>query len=288
MFKNKVLQLCHGKQNDYSDIITTQELNEKNSTSASQDRKLFIGKTTKFELTVIGKAAFKAGVDYKKAHLMHSELKAAQDHLILSNYAHLLYLVICFNSNAQGDELFAADAAILFRVYNSLDPTTQKLFKLLGFTEAQAAKLAKTLSIQGSMELKLNRLYKVLILQDIINLAPLPSVALKYNIERGMLQNLISQSTAAASAVVRLCEQVEEFWCFKPLFERISAKMDRCGTVELEPLLNLPAVKIVSQYCNFYFLQMKLIFKNRIEPNNFMLLVLKQLRTLPNAGQCNW
>ncbi|XP_016965729.1 helicase POLQ-like [Drosophila biarmipes] len=245
MFKNKVLQLTEppakSKINS-SEIITTQDVNQTNRPVG--ERRLLIGQSTPFKLTNIGRAAFKAGIDYKRANAIHKELKQAQQQLILTNYLHLLYLVVCFNSNERGDELFPADAGILFGVYTSLPPDSQALFKQLGFTEAHAARLFKTHSVQGPLSLQLNRLYKVLILADILNLLPLPSVATKYNVERGTLQHLISQSTAASSAIVRLCEELEEFWCYKPLFERILHKMDRCGTFELEPLMELPAVKI--------------------------------------------
>ncbi|EDV96295.1 helicase POLQ-like [Drosophila grimshawi] len=245
MFKNKVLQLSEsapkGKPNS-SDIMTTQDVNP--SCRAAADRRLLISQSTRFQLTSIGRAAFKAGIDYKRAFAIHKELQLAQQQLILTSYVHLLYLLVCFNSNERGDELFPADANILFREYTSLPMQTQALFMQLGFTEAHAARLAKTQSVQGPLALQLNRLYKVLILADVLALLPLPSVASKYNIERGTLQQLISQCTAAASAIMRLCEQMDEFWCYKPLFERIHHKMDRCGTLELEPLLELPAVKI--------------------------------------------
>ncbi|XP_016975255.2 helicase POLQ-like [Drosophila rhopaloa] len=245
MFKNKVLQVnepaAKSKINS-SEIITTQDVNQTNRPAG--ERRLLIGQSTPFKLTNIGRAAFKAGIDYKRANAIHKELKQAQQQLILTNYLHLLYLVVCFNSNEKGDELFPADASILFGVYTSLPPDSQALFKQLGFTEAHAARLFKTQSVQGPLSLQLNRLYKVLVLADILNLLPLPNVATKYNVERGTLQHLISQSLAASSAIVRLCEELEEFWCFKPLFERILHKMDRCGTFELEPLMELPAVRI--------------------------------------------
>ncbi|XP_030572640.1 helicase POLQ-like [Drosophila novamexicana] len=245
MFKNKVLQLREtapkGKPNS-SDIMTTQDINQ--SSRSASDRRLLISQSTRFQLTNIGRAAFKAGIDYKRAFAIHRELQQAQQQLILTSYVHLLYLVVCFNSNERGDEMFPADANILFREYTSLSTQTQALFKQLGFTEAHAARLAKTQSVQGPLALQLNRLYKVLILADVLALVPLPSVASKYNVERGTLQQLISQCTAAASAIVRLCEQIDEFWCYRPLFERINQKMDRCGTLELESLLELPAVKI--------------------------------------------
>ncbi|KAH8270007.1 hypothetical protein KR018_002133 [Drosophila ironensis] len=245
MFRNKVLQLTEPADKskvNCSDIITTQDAIP--STSPAGQRRLLIGQSTLFKLTNIGRAAFKAGIDYKRANAMHKELKQAQQQLILSNYCHLLYLIVCFNSNEKGDELFPADASVLFQAYTSLLPESQALFKLLGFTEAHAARLFKTQSVQGPLSVQLNRLYKVLILAEILDLKPLPGVASKYNVERGTLQHLISQSTAACSAIVRLCEEMAEFWCYKPLFERILHKMDRCGTYELEPLMELPAVKI--------------------------------------------
>ncbi|KAH8320247.1 hypothetical protein KR067_010727 [Drosophila pandora] len=245
MFKKKVLQLSEPDSKskiDCSEIITTQDANQSNRPAG--ERRLLIGQSTRFKLTSIGRAAFKAGIDYKKAQAIHRELKQAQQQLILTNYSHLLYLVVCFNSNEKGDELFPANASILFRAYTSLPVESQALFRQLGFTEAHAARLLKTQSVQGPLSVQLNRLYKVLILEDVLELIPLPTVANKYNVERGTLQHLISQSIAASSAIVRLCEEMDEFWCYKPLFERILHKMDRCGTYELEPLLELPAVKI--------------------------------------------
>ncbi|XP_055856118.1 helicase POLQ-like isoform X1 [Episyrphus balteatus] len=248
MFKHKVLQLkdtTKGSSPNSSDILTTQEMRETTSANlVNNPRQLVLCKTTRFELTTIGKAAFKAGIDYKKTNLMYKELKNAQKSMVLSNYSHLLYLVVSFNSSENGEGLFTVNPSVLFREYTKLDENTQCLFKVLGITEAHAAKMAKTMSTKGPMEVQLSRLYKVLILLDVLNLMPLHLVATKFSVERGMLQTLVNQSVAAASALVRLCEQVEEFWCYKPLFEKISGKMDRCGTLELEPLLDLPAVKI--------------------------------------------
>ncbi|XP_030385785.1 helicase POLQ-like [Scaptodrosophila lebanonensis] len=224
-------------------LFVTEDLYQK-SLQLTTDCRLFISQTTRFELTKIGRAAFKAGIDYKRAISLHKELMLAQNHLILSNYSHLLYLIVSCNSNEQGDEFFKAEADILFRLYSEISPETQALFSLLGFNEAHAAKLAKTKSIQGPLALQLNRLYKVLILMEILDVGSLPEVANKFDIERGTLQQFINQSNAAASALVRLCQEIGEFWCYTPLFERINEKMDRCGTIELEPLLELPAVKI--------------------------------------------
>uniref|UniRef100_A0A1A9WCV6 Helicase POLQ-like n=1 Tax=Glossina brevipalpis TaxID=37001 RepID=A0A1A9WCV6_9MUSC len=245
MFKNKILKMSAGQFNkEGSHIVTSQDIQNKVVVSQLNEKKLIISKKSRFELTTIGKAAFKANIDYNKAYAIYHELKIAQKHLVLTNYIHILYLVIAFNSNANADDLFPADASIFFQIYEQLDDVTQMIFTLTGFTEAHAAKMGKTMSIQGPLEKQSNRLYKVLILNDIINLMPLPTIAAKYNIERGLLQSLTNQATAGANALVRLCDEMEEFWCFNALFERIAKKMDKCSTAELEPLLELPSVKV--------------------------------------------
>ncbi|KAI9588682.1 helicase POLQ-like [Glossina fuscipes] len=245
MFRNKVLKMSTSQSSikDGADIVTSQDIQNKVDVSQLNEKKLIISKNSRFELTTIGKAAFKASVDYVKAYAIYNELKIAQKHLILTNFAHILYLVVAFNSNANADDLFSADASILFRAYEQLDDITRMLFTLIGFTEAHAAKMGKTMSIQGPLEKQSNRLYKVLILNDIINLMPLPTVATKYNIERGLLQSLTGQTTAGANALIRLCNEINEFWCFNALFDQLAKKIDRCGTLELEPLLELPSVK---------------------------------------------
>lgn len=247
MFRYKVLRInsiAEGEKVDNNDmIITTQDDNR--TTSQTNNNCIYIGRNTQFHLTKIGRASFKAGIDYNRASVVCNELHNSLKHLILSNNLHLLYLIICFNSNANGDELFTADAAILFQIYEKADENTQLFFNLLGFTEAQAVKMMKTMSIHGPFELRLNRLYKVLILNDMLNIMPLPAIASKFHVERGILQNLCSQSVSAANAIVRLCDEIDEFWCLRPLFEKIAQKLDRCSTKELEPLLNLPSVKIV-------------------------------------------
>ncbi|KAL5282099.1 HELQ family protein [Megaselia abdita] len=222
--------------------------------SLNTTNKFALCNTTKIQLTMIGKAAFKAGVDFIKAKAMAIELRNSQKCMVLTNYSHLLYLVISFNSNATGNEMFQTNVSILYREYFKLDENTGYLIKALGITEGQIIRMVKNMTTKGPVELLLNRLYKTLIITDIINLMPIHLVAQKYDIDRGMIQTLTNQCIVSANSIVRLCDQIEEFWCFLSLFERISTKLDKCGSVELEPLLELPAVKMflnLQNICSF-------------------------------------
>lgn len=242
MHKHSVWEFCSGATSLDISVFSSSE-QPLNTTQARN--KFALSNTTKIQLTKIGKAAFKAGVDFKKAKAMAIELRNSQKCMVLTNYSHLLYLVVSFNSNGQGNEMFQTDVAILYREYGKLDEGTKDLIKILGITEGHMIRMVKNISTKGPVELQLNRLYKTLIISDVMNLMPIHLIAQKYDIDRGMVQTLTNQCIVAANSIVRLCDQIDEFWCFLSLFERISTKLDKCGTVELEALLELPAVKMV-------------------------------------------
>lgn len=245
MHKHSVWEFNSAKTNLDISVFSSSE----QSLNTTQARNKFaLCNTTKIQLTKIGKAAFKAGVDFIKAKSMAIELRNSQKCMVLTNYSHLLYLVVSFNSNAAGNELFQTNVTILYSEYGKLDEGTKDLIKALGITEGHMVRMVKNITTKGPVELHLNRLYKTLIIADIMNLMPVHLVAQKYDIDRGMVQTLTNQCIVAANSIVRLCGQIDEFWCFLSLFERISSKLDKCGTVELEPLLELPAVKMVSGF----------------------------------------
>lgn len=243
MHKHSVWEFHSAKSSLDMSVFSSTE-HSMNSTQARN--KFALCNTTKIQLTKIGKAAFKAGVDFIKAKAVAIELRNSQKSMVLTNYSHLLYLVISFNSNEKGNEMFATNVNILYREYSKLDEGTKDLMNTLKISEGHMIRMVRNMTTKGPVELQLNRIYKTLIISDIMNLTPIHLVAQKYDIDRGMVQTLTNQCIVAANSIVRLCDQIDEFWCFLSLFERVSSKLDKCGTIELEPLLELPAVKMVS------------------------------------------
>jgi hypothetical protein len=84
-------------------------------------------------------------------------------------------------------------------------------------------------------------------LYDLWNNMPIHEVAKKFDVPRGYIQNLMSQAATQSSVNLRFCEELDEFWAFKQLFSVLIERLSYCCSVELVPLMQLPAVKIVSE-----------------------------------------
>lgn len=84
-------------------------------------------------------------------------------------------------------------------------------------------------------------------LYDLWNEVPLHLVAEKYQVERGLIQNLMTTAATFASNVVSFCTEIEEFWAFTHLLKGISQRLQHCCLRELIPLMELPAVKQVNR-----------------------------------------
>lgn len=91
-------------------------------------------------------------------------------------------------------------------------------------------------------------------LHELWNRRSIFSVAEKYQVNRGNIQNLLSLAASFASSVVRFCQELEEFWAFKELFTSFGQKLTYCCAAELEPLMELPYVKIVRNFLFSYFI----------------------------------
>jgi POLQ-like helicase len=98
----------------------------------------------------------------------------------------------------------------------------------------------------------LNRFFVTLILHDLWNEKSVFEVSEKYQINRGIVQNLMTGSATFASNVVNFCEGLAEFWTFAHLIKGMSQRLSHCCVRELLPLMELPAVQQV-KCCQFIF-----------------------------------
>lgn len=90
-----------------------------------------------------------------------------------------------------------------------------------------------------------NRFYLTLLLYDLWQEMPIFQAAEKYQVDRGLVQNLMTASATFAANVVSFCEELEEFWAFAHLLKGMSQKLSHCCVRELIPLMELPSVKQV-------------------------------------------
>lgn len=90
-----------------------------------------------------------------------------------------------------------------------------------------------------------NRFYLTLLLYDLWKEMPIFEAAEKFQVDRGLVQNLMTSSATFAANVVSFCDELEEFWAFSHLLKGMSQKLSHCCVKELIPLMELPSVKQV-------------------------------------------
>ncbi|XP_025267746.1 helicase POLQ-like [Camponotus floridanus] len=195
---------------------------------------------TEFQLCDLGQAAMKGPIDLKTAYTLYEDLKTAQKHLILIDNLHLLYLVTPYDSVSQITPI----GNIYYNVVMDLSENQMQVARLLGITEATANKLRDGIMPKSIEKRVVQRFYVTLIVHELWNHHSVYSVAEKYQVNRGVIQNLLNAVSMFASSVVRFCQELPEFWAFTEMLNAFSKKLSYCCPLELETLMELPSVKI--------------------------------------------
>lgn len=87
-----------------------------------------------------------------------------------------------------------------------------------------------------------------MVLNELWHLKPVAEVAISFEIDRGIVQNLMGMASIEASCLLKFCEELEEFWAFRELFKNLAQRLSNISTVELVPLMQLPSVKMVRDF----------------------------------------
>nr|XP_033323722.1 helicase POLQ-like [Megalopta genalis] len=195
---------------------------------------------TELELCSLGRAAMKGNIDMNSAYTLYTDLQRAQEHLILVDYLHLLYLVTPYDIVSQIKPI----GSIYYDVVTNLSETQMKTARLLGVNETSIIKLRDGLMPKNVEPRVTQRFYVTLILYDLWTHHAVYTIADKYQVNRGILQNLLTGVSSFASSVVRFCQELEEFWSFGNILDVFSKRLSYCCPLELEVLMELPQVKI--------------------------------------------
>lgn len=81
-----------------------------------------------------------------------------------------------------------------------------------------------------------------------------------------------------SSNVVNFCEQLEEFWAYSQLLKGMSQRLSHCCVRELIPLMELPAVKQVSDDIELHLFISLMCY--RVGRSNFTMLDIKPCKVL--------
>lgn len=98
-----------------------------------------------------------------------------------------------------------------------------------------------------------NRFYVTLIIQALWNLEETYRVALRFKVNRGLVQSLMGQTASNAGCITRFCEHMSEFWALASILSVVVEKLRHCCSPELIPLMELPSVQLVRFITFLYF-----------------------------------
>ncbi|XP_063926128.1 helicase POLQ-like isoform X2 [Zophobas morio] len=205
----------------------------------TKKRKIVLKSDSKLVISKLGCAAIKGNFELSRAHLLYDDLYEAQKNLVLLDCLHLLFLVTPYDLAEQ----IKPNKNDYYNIYCKLGPNELHTARILGIDDAVAMKLLANQPIKNVSERILNRFYLTLMLYDLWNEKPVFEVSEKFQINRGIVQNLITSAATFASNVVHFCEELEEFWTFASLLKGMNQRLSHCCVRELLPLMELPAVK---------------------------------------------
>lgn len=193
------------------------------------------GDSGELKISKLGTAVTRGSLDIENVNKIHSDLLAACQNMILVSYIHLLYIVVPYDIV----DSMSIDMSIFEHRYRSLSKSDRRLCDILGITEMQ---IERELAYQGAskdVKLAIRRMGLAFVLLDLWDRIPLWDVAMKFNLPRGAVQNLLQSSAAFAGSLTRFCEDLEEFWALKRLLPDFARQLMYCINAELIPLMEL-------------------------------------------------
>jgi POLQ-like helicase len=193
----------------------------------------------------LGKAAVNAGMCLEDAQKIEKDLKKAHESLVLSQELHLLFIVV----PSENVDAIKPDYSIFNTAVMRLESTMGRTAQTVGITESLAMKLVTRPGQLKDNEVELvKRFYIALILFELWKGKDIYEVAIRFKVNRGLVYGLMSSASSKAYSIFKFCEMYEEFWLFKEVLEKFSKRLNYCCSAELLPLMELPAVKIVSSF----------------------------------------
>lgn len=223
-------------------VIPSQDNNPNKTPVRAQSGKktVKLNSTTRLEVCKLGRAAMKGCVELSRAHQLYRDLKSAQSQLVLLDCLHLLYLITPYDIVDQ----VKPSGNIYCDVVCNLSRVQMETARVLGINETVVTKLRSGIMPKSVDPKVVNRFYLTLMLNELWNQQSVHMVSIKYNVNRGIVQNLMNASASFASCVERFCAELDEFWAFRDLVHSFSKRLSHCCAAELEPLIELPGVKV--------------------------------------------
>lgn len=162
-----------------------------------------------FEATNLGRAVVASAIDPDDGIFIHKELSRALRGFVLDSDLHMLYTFTPVHEFGVG-----IDWRIFANQVEHLDESGLRVLAFLGIKPtavmrlAQGAVLKERTQEEKDLARVYRRFYMALQLRDLCNEYPIHVVARRYEVPRGIVQNLSQTCQGFAAGMVKFCEQM--------------------------------------------------------------------------------
>ncbi|CAB0031691.1 unnamed protein product [Trichogramma brassicae] len=249
--KDSCLIFCASRKNcENVAVLLTQVLFSSLEKHRSEEKLKLLSalQTENNEICPILSRTIKYGVAYH-----HSGLTGEERKLIEEAFKSGVLCVICCTSTLAAGVNLPARRVILRSPYIGSQFLNLSRYKqMIGRAgRAGLGEIGESILICSQKDMMLNvdnrivaRFYVTLMLYELWNRKSIYHVAQKYQVNRGTIQNLLNLAASFATSTVRFCQELDEFWAYSDLLTTFGQKLTYCCASELEPLMDLPYVKI--------------------------------------------
>ncbi|THV49571.1 hypothetical protein BGAL_0188g00050 [Botrytis galanthina] len=167
-------------------------------------------KTYSYEATRLGQAVVASSLAPEDGLFVHKELRRSLEAFVLDGEMHVLYTFTPVQT-MQGN----INWQIFRKEVDMLDESNLRVLGFVGLKPSFINKMAQGGSMRESTpeEIEIARVYKrfytALQLRDLCNEMPVHAVARKYDLPRGIIQNLAQTCHGFAAGMIKFCEKMD-------------------------------------------------------------------------------
>ena len=167
--------------------------------------------------TPLGAAIVASGLTPEDGLFVHSDLRQAISSFVMDSEMHLFYLFTPIPSVSSTTSSTLDISWVTFRnMLEKLDEPSIRALQLIGINPGLVNRLANNgtdkLPERNVDEVQTARIYRrvysTFALRDICNETPINTIALKFNLPRGTIQNLAQQCHGFAAGMIKFCQRM--------------------------------------------------------------------------------
>ncbi|KAF0643362.1 hypothetical protein FPSE5266_20079 [Fusarium pseudograminearum] len=196
-----------------------------------------------FTATQLGKAIVASAIDPDDGVFVHDELSRALQAFVMDGEMHVLYTFTPVQESG-----VMVNWQVFRNEMERLDESGLRVLRLLGIKPttilklAQGATLRETTQEEKQIARVHRRFYLALQLRDLCNEVPIHIVARKYDVPRGMVQNLSQTCQGFAAGMIKFCEQMS-WGVMAAALDHFSDRLVAGARADLLALAKIPFIK---------------------------------------------